>query len=211
MCILHINVVAKWCNTNFSNSRWFLRWHFTNKGVEWPNKDNMPTPCLCFWLPKKNSGLCKHSYAWNSQLVVVVSSKNKNPLIACKYKVSVTIIDVFLHGQSLLLYRQCRSEVLNAVDNYAILCLDVVWCYLQLQSIRDLPNAGLPLSFGFSTEIHHFYPIQHVLFIRRRIAEEMWKMFEEKLRGKPRTTCLLDGEIIKWSLFLAHDFLIRFL
>ncbi|XP_028403320.1 NEDD8 ultimate buster 1-like [Dendronephthya gigantea] len=38
-------------------------------------------------------------------------------------------------------FRQCRSEVLNAVDNYAILCLDIVWCYLQLKSIKDLPNA----------------------------------------------------------------------
>ena len=50
-------------------------------------------------------------------------------------------------------YRQCRSEVLNAVDNYAILCLDIVWCYLQLKSIRDLPNAGkVDINFWLKTQ-----------------------------------------------------------
>ncbi|KXJ08773.1 NEDD8 ultimate buster 1 [Exaiptasia diaphana] len=38
-------------------------------------------------------------------------------------------------------FRQCRAEILNAVDNYAILCMDVVWCYLCLKSISDLPDA----------------------------------------------------------------------
>ncbi|KAK3754616.1 hypothetical protein QZH41_007921 [Actinostola sp. cb2023] len=38
-------------------------------------------------------------------------------------------------------FRLCRAEILNAVDNYAILCMDVVWCYLCLKSIEDLPDA----------------------------------------------------------------------
>ncbi|XP_013387690.1 NEDD8 ultimate buster 1 [Lingula anatina] len=52
------------------------------------------------------------------------------------------------YGEALLLlleadkeFRKCNSDILNAVDNYAILCLDIVWCYLCLQSVNDLPDA----------------------------------------------------------------------
>ncbi|XP_074663116.1 NEDD8 ultimate buster 1-like [Tubulanus polymorphus] len=38
-------------------------------------------------------------------------------------------------------FRKCRSDILNAVDNFAILCLDIVWCYLCLKNISDLPDA----------------------------------------------------------------------
>ncbi|PIK47243.1 putative NEDD8 ultimate buster 1 [Apostichopus japonicus] len=39
-------------------------------------------------------------------------------------------------------FNHCRSDILQAVDNFAILCLDIVWCYLCLQNIDQLPNAG---------------------------------------------------------------------
>ena len=39
-------------------------------------------------------------------------------------------------------YSHCRAQILTAVDNYGILCLDIVWCYFWLKSIVDLPNAG---------------------------------------------------------------------
>eukprot|EP00058_Branchiostoma_floridae_P013128 XP_002598616.1 hypothetical protein BRAFLDRAFT_67012 [Branchiostoma floridae] len=52
------------------------------------------------------------------------------------------------HGEALLLlleadreFQQCRSEILQAVDNYAILCLDIVWCYLCLKNVTALPDA----------------------------------------------------------------------
>ena len=134
-----------------------------NKGVEWPNKDNMQTPCLCFWLPKKNSGLCKHRYAWNSQLVVVVSSKNKNPLIACKYKISVTIIDV------LYIVNRCFYTG-NVVLKYwmqLIITLYFVWMLFgvifncraseisQMQVCHFL--LVFPLKFIISTRFNMFY------------------------------------------------------
>ncbi|XP_064646683.1 NEDD8 ultimate buster 1-like [Lineus longissimus] len=39
-------------------------------------------------------------------------------------------------------FRKCRADILDAVDNYAILCLDIVWCYLCLKNVNDLPDAA---------------------------------------------------------------------
>lgn len=38
-------------------------------------------------------------------------------------------------------FRKCSAGILKTVDNYALLCLDITWCYLCLQSIEDLPDA----------------------------------------------------------------------
>ncbi|CAD5116382.1 DgyrCDS5278 [Dimorphilus gyrociliatus] len=52
----------------------------------------------------------------------------------------------YSHSLMLLLesdaeFKKCRSELLQVADNYANLCLDIVWCYLCLKSIKDLPDA----------------------------------------------------------------------
>lgn len=38
-------------------------------------------------------------------------------------------------------FQQCTSDLLNAVDNYALLCLDIAWCYLCLNSVNQFPDA----------------------------------------------------------------------
>ncbi|RZC43159.1 NEDD8 ultimate buster 1-like [Asbolus verrucosus] len=38
-------------------------------------------------------------------------------------------------------FRHCNSQLLNSVDNYALLDLDIAWCYLCLQSVANLPEA----------------------------------------------------------------------
>ncbi|KAF5282197.1 hypothetical protein FQR65_LT02894 [Abscondita terminalis] len=38
-------------------------------------------------------------------------------------------------------YSHCNSDLLNLVDNYALLDLDIAWCYLCLQSVNHLPEA----------------------------------------------------------------------
>lgn len=35
----------------------------------------------------------------------------------------------------------CNSTLLDSVDNYALLDLDITWCYLCLQSLINLPEA----------------------------------------------------------------------
>jgi len=40
-------------------------------------------------------------------------------------------------------FNKCQSSgVLGLVDNYALVCLDICWCYLCLQSFSSLPDAG---------------------------------------------------------------------
>ncbi|XP_046393499.1 NEDD8 ultimate buster 1-like isoform X2 [Ischnura elegans] len=38
-------------------------------------------------------------------------------------------------------FNQCNSNLLKSVDNYALLNLDIVWCYLCLRSVSHLPDA----------------------------------------------------------------------
>lgn len=38
-------------------------------------------------------------------------------------------------------FSKCSASILNSVDNFALLCLDISWCYLCLQSVNHLPDA----------------------------------------------------------------------
>ena len=39
--------------------------------------------------------------------------------------------------------RNCvDSKLVERVDNYALLNMDIIWCYLNLQNLQELKNAG---------------------------------------------------------------------
>lgn len=46
---------------------------------------------------------------------------------------------LFLEADSEI--QNCHSPIIKSVDNIALLNLDIVWCYLQLKSITQLPDA----------------------------------------------------------------------
>ena len=39
-----------------------------------------------------------------------------------------------------------RSEMLQMVDNYAILSLDIAWCYLSCNAVSELPDADIKVA-----------------------------------------------------------------
>ncbi|CAF2852186.1 unnamed protein product [Rotaria sp. Silwood2] len=39
-------------------------------------------------------------------------------------------------------FRQCSSQLLNSVDNWGLLNLDIVWCYLCMQNVNDIQDAA---------------------------------------------------------------------
>ncbi|XP_054260739.1 NEDD8 ultimate buster 1-like isoform X2 [Macrosteles quadrilineatus] len=43
-------------------------------------------------------------------------------------------------------YSECTSELLKSVDNYALLHLDIAWCYLCLRNPAQIPDADQRLS-----------------------------------------------------------------
>jgi len=43
-------------------------------------------------------------------------------------------------------FSQCRSDLLQMVDNFAILSLDIAWCYLSVNAVSELPEADIKLS-----------------------------------------------------------------
>lgn len=49
--------------------------------------------------------------------------------------------NLFQHWIKFVFCSQCNSALLNSVDNYALLDLDIAWCYLCLQSFAHLPEA----------------------------------------------------------------------
>ena len=43
-------------------------------------------------------------------------------------------------------FSACGSELLEMVDNYAILSLDIAWCYLSCNAVSELPDADIKLA-----------------------------------------------------------------
>lgn len=63
-------------------------------------------------------------------LLMALAIHEKGRAVLKKDQFSEALI-FFLEADDL--YRSCNSQILESVDNYALLNLDIVWCYLMLK------------------------------------------------------------------------------
>lgn len=93
-------------------------------------------------------------------------------------------------------FRQCRAEILNLVDNFAVLCLDISWCYLCLKNLDTLPDAADRLkmsedffkkSYGESLQrllsIKGTTGHEVVLFVRLYLLQGVVQYFSSNYQG----------------------------
>ncbi|KAH8330614.1 hypothetical protein KR067_005656 [Drosophila pandora] len=105
------------------------------------------------------------------------------------------------------LFSRCNSKFLDAVDNYALLNLDIVWCYLCLKNITQLPDAQRRLDIceksfrrSYGDQFDRLYSIrgsscperalimrlhllQGVLFFHQNRRDEAYEKLEEASRA----------------------------
>lgn len=70
-------------------------------------------------------------------------------------------------------YRKCRLELLKTVDNYALMNLDIAWCYLKLGNMTELPNAASRLSDCESSFVQTYGAnLERLNAVKGRVGEE---------------------------------------
>lgn len=113
-------------------------------------------------------------------------------------------------------FSHCRAQILTAVDNYGILCLDIVWCYFWLKSIVDLPNAEEKLkkckecferSYGQNLErltvVRGSSGGELALFVRLYVLEAVCAYHKGDIFGTAK--CLDKAEDLQSKLHINKD------
>ncbi|RDD45242.1 NEDD8 ultimate buster 1 [Trichoplax sp. H2] len=89
----------------------------------------------------------------NGVLIPLQSTTKKSLVIAMSlHELARSYIDRKNYTEALPLlfeadkeFNQCDADILNCVDNYANLCLDIVWCYMRIKCLDYLSDAELRL------------------------------------------------------------------
>ena len=71
--------------------------------------------------------------------IIIAMSLHEKGRAALKRRDYPTALVLLLEAETE--FSACRSDLLNMVDNYAILSLDIAWCYLALNTVSELPMA----------------------------------------------------------------------
>ena len=113
-------------------------------------------------------------------------------------------------------YRKCRLELLKTVDNYALMNLDIAWCYLKLGNMTELPNAANRLSdcessfvktYGANLErlnaVKGSVGEESVLFVRMNLLQAIVQYHSGHIRKARELFRKVDTELKK--LLIPED------
>ena len=113
-------------------------------------------------------------------------------------------------------YRKCRLELLKTVDNYALMNLDIAWCYLKLGNMTELPNAANRLSdcessfvktYGANLErlnaVKGSVGEESVLFVRMNLLQAIVQFHSGHIRKAKELFRKVDSELKK--LLIPED------
>ncbi|KAM8720018.1 hypothetical protein ACLKA7_006128 [Drosophila subpalustris] len=88
-------------------------------------------------------------------------------------------------------FSACNSKFLESVDNYALLNLDIVWCYLCLKNVSQLPDADRRLSICERS-------------FRRSYGENYSRLYALKGRGCPERALIMRLQLLQ-GVVLYHQ------
>ena len=113
-------------------------------------------------------------------------------------------------------YRKCTLELLKTVDNYALMNLDIAWCYLKLGNMTELPNAANRLSdcessfvktYGANLErlnaVKGSVGEESVLFVRMNLLQAIVQYHSGHIRKARELFRKVDTELKK--LLIPED------
>ncbi|XP_062900542.1 NEDD8 ultimate buster 1-like isoform X2 [Mobula hypostoma] len=88
-------------------------------------------------------------------------------------------------------FRRCKEELLNSIDNYGVLNLDITWCYLQLKGIQSHAEARERLEDAQAYFDRCFGADQH------RLQEQKDKSGRHRI--------LLLRLLVLWGVWFFHN------
>lgn len=88
-------------------------------------------------------------------------------------------------------FATCNSQFLEKVDNYALLNLDIVWCYLCLKNVTQLPDAERRLAICTRS-------------FRRSYGENFERLYSLKGKACPERALLMRLKLLQ-GVVLFHQ------
>ncbi|XP_068154466.1 NEDD8 ultimate buster 1 [Drosophila tropicalis] len=89
-------------------------------------------------------------------------------------------------------FANCNSKFLESVDNYALLNLDIVWCYLCLKNVSQLPDAERRLNICERS-------------FRRSYGENFNRLYALKGRSCPERALIMRLQLLQGVVFFHQN------
>ncbi|XP_051872557.1 NEDD8 ultimate buster 1-like isoform X2 [Pristis pectinata] len=110
-------------------------------------------------------------------------------------------------------FRQCREELINSIDNYGVLNLDITWCYLQLHNSQyhakareRLENAEKCFKMAFGENQERLKELKdksgrhRILSLRLLVLWGVWFFHSQNLKQSWNDFCKAEEQLDQLSV-----------